>query len=67
MPAVNAVFNAIQKALERGEKVSINGFGAFHVVERKAKVGRNPRTGEAVPIPARKRIKFKQSREMVLK
>ena len=56
---VNTVFAHIATALARGEKVRITGFGTFRRMTTKARTGRNPRTGEAVEIPARNRAKFK--------
>ena len=50
--AVNAVVEAIQSALARGEKVSLVGFGTFEVRERSQRSGRNPQTGEVITIPA---------------
>lgn len=52
--AVDAVIVAIKDALAEGEKVSLIGFGTFSVKERKARTGRNPRTGEKLEIPAKK-------------
>lgn len=52
--AVDAVIAAITKALSKGEKVSLVGFGSFSVKKRKARTGRNPQTGEAIKIKARK-------------
>ena len=49
--AVTAVFDAIQKTVADGQKVSLVGFGTFKPVERKAHTGRNPQTGEAVNVP----------------
>ena len=57
--ALSAVFTEIGKALKNGERVSIPGFGTFNVVERKARKGRNPRTGAAIKIAAKKVVKFK--------
>lgn len=51
---VNAALESIGEALEREERVTIIGFGTFAVRERPAREGRNPRTGEALQIPARK-------------
>lgn len=62
--AVNKVFEAMRKALEDGDKVVVQGFGSFHVVMRKSKPARNPRTGEPVQIPPRRRVKFKMSKEL---
>lgn len=52
--AVGAVFGGISDALKRGEKVVITGFGTFSVRSRAARRGRNPQTGAAIDIPARK-------------
>jgi DNA-binding protein HU-beta len=57
--AVEGVFDAISGALSSGGDVRIVGFGTFSVVNRKATTGRNPRTGEAIQIPASKQPKFK--------
>jgi DNA-binding protein HU-beta len=56
--AVDAVFDAIVKALNRNDKVSLVGFGTFKVDERKARKGRNPKTKEEIDIPAKKVPKF---------
>lgn len=52
--AVDAVFEGITKALKKGERVQIIGFGSFSVRKRKAREGRNPQTGAKIKIPARK-------------
>jgi nucleoid DNA-binding protein len=57
--AVGAVFAAIQKALKKGDSVTLVGFGTFSVTKRKARKGRNPQTGEAIKIAARKVPVFK--------
>ncbi len=57
--AINAVTAAITDALKKGEKVQLVGFGTFEVRERAAKQGRNPRTGEAMKIPASKLPAFR--------
>ncbi|MBR2589433.1 MAG: HU family DNA-binding protein [Clostridia bacterium] len=57
--AINAVTAAITDALKKGEKVQLVGFGTFEVRERAAKQGRNPRTGEAMQIPASKLPAFR--------
>ena len=57
--AVEGVFNAISGALSSGGEVRIVGFGTFSVANRKATTGRNPRTGEAIQIPASKQPRFK--------
>ena len=50
---VNAIFEEITNAMARGERVELRGFGAFSVKQRDARVGRNPRTGEAVNVVAK--------------
>ena len=57
--ALEATFEVITKALKKGEKVPVAGFGTFNVSKRKAREGRNPQTGETVKIPARKAVSFK--------
>ena len=56
--AVDAVVSAMSDCLARGEKVTLVGFGTFRVTKRKARVGRNPQTGESINIPAKKVPKF---------
>ena len=57
--AVNAVFSAITDALANGDEVAVSGFGSFRVVERSARQGRNPSTGEPMKIAARKSPVFR--------
>ena len=57
--AVEGVFDAISGALSSGGDVRIVGFGTFSVANRKATTGRNPRTGQAIQIPASRQPKFK--------
>ncbi|MCH8001713.1 MAG: integration host factor subunit beta [Proteobacteria bacterium] len=54
---VTTIFDEISEALARGERVELRGFGAFSVKRRDARIGRNPRTGEAVHV-AEKHIPF---------
>lgn len=56
--ALTAVTDSIKKALKKGQRVTIPGFGSFSVVKRAARKGRNPRTGEPVKIKASKKAKF---------
>jgi len=58
---VSWFFDAITDALRRGDEVRIHGFGNFTIQHRAARMGRNPRTGEAVPVPARKAVRFAAS------
>lgn len=57
--AVKAVIDSVTEALADGEKVALVGFGTFDVKERAARTGKNPRTGEAIEIPAAKVPSFK--------
>jgi DNA-binding protein HU-beta len=57
--AVDAVVATIGKELKKSQKFGIPGFGSFHVSKRSARMGRNPRTGEAIKIKASKGVRFK--------
>lgn len=57
--AVEGVFEAIQKALVKGDDVRLVGFGTFIVAKRKASTGRNPQTGEPMDIKASNQPKFR--------
>jgi nucleoid DNA-binding protein len=61
---VQKTFDAIIDALSKGEKVELRNFGVFKVKERRPRTGRNPRTGEVVPVPSRKVVVFKPGLEM---
>jgi DNA-binding protein HU-beta len=56
--AVDAVISTIEDALKSGEDVSFTGFGKFHVAQRGAREGRNPRTGESMTIAASRVPRF---------
>ena len=62
--AVNAVFGAIQESLADGDEVTISGFGSFKVVERAARQGHNPQTGEEMTIRARKSPVFRPGTQL---
>jgi DNA-binding protein HU-beta len=57
--ALDSTLNSIKGALKKGQKITLVGFGTFSVVKRKARKGRNPQTGAAISIPARKIPKFR--------
>ena len=57
--AINALTNAVTKALKKGDKLALTGFGTFSVAKRRARTGRNPQTGREIKIPATKVAKFK--------
>ena len=61
---VNTIFETITKALEDGDRVELRGFGAFSVRDRKARIGRNPRTGEPVNVEAKRMPFFKMGKGM---
>jgi integration host factor subunit alpha len=58
---VDMVFNVIKDTLSKGEKVKISGFGNFSIRDKSTRVGRNPQTGEAMEISARRVLTFKPS------
>jgi DNA-binding protein HU-beta len=62
--AVDAVFDGITSSLKGGQEVRLVGFGTFSVAQRRASKGRNPRTGEAIDIPASKQPKFKAGKSL---
>jgi nucleoid DNA-binding protein len=62
--AVNCVFKSIPKAMKKGSPVTIAGFGSFKVSKRKARNGRNPKTGEVIKIKASKAAKFVASKTL---
>ena len=57
--ALNATLAAIAESLNKGDKVTLVGFGTFAVSKRDARQGRNPQTGKTIKIPAKKVVKFK--------
>ena len=61
---VDLVFAGITKALQSGGRLDVRGFGSFQVRDRKARQGRNPRTGETILIPAKKVPVFKPSKQL---
>jgi len=61
---VQKTFDVIIDSLIRSEKVELRNFGVFKIKERKARFGRNPRTGASVPVPPRKVVVFKPGLEM---
>ena len=61
---VGTIFEEISAALARGERVELRGFGAFTVKRRDARTGRNPRTGEAVPVEEKAVPFFKAGKEL---
>ncbi len=61
---VDSIIDKLSEELEKGDTVKISGFGTFHVRQKSARVGRNPKTGVEVPITARKVLTFRASPKM---
>jgi integration host factor subunit beta len=61
---VATIFDQITAALARGQKVELRGFGVFGTKQRNARAGRNPRTGEELPVAAKTALYFRTGREM---
>jgi integration host factor subunit beta len=61
---VETIFDSIIQALQSGDKIEIRGFGSFRTRERRGRVGRNPKTGAKVEVPAKKIPFFKPSKEL---
>ncbi len=61
---VNTFFETISEAMSRGERIELRGFGAFAVKKRAARLGRNPKTGEAVQVDAKHTPHFKTGKEL---
>ena len=62
--ALEGFVNATTKALKKGDRVALVGFGSFSVAKRAARTGRNPQTGKAIKIAAKKVAKFKAGAEL---
>ncbi len=62
--ALDAFVDNVTKTLKKGDKVTLVGFGTFSVSKRQARVGRNPQTGEAIKIKAKKVARFKAGKEL---
>jgi len=62
---VETIFNSIVRALRAGEKVEVRGFGSFRTRQRRARIGRNPKTGTRVDVPAKKIVYFTPGRRLM--
>ena len=62
--ALDAYVDAVTKELKKGGRIGLVGFGTFSVAKRKAREGRNPQTGKAIKIPAKKVVKFKAGADL---
>ncbi len=61
---VETIFDSIVKSLRSGDKIEIRGFGSFRTRQRQARIGRNPKSGERVEVPAKRIPFFKPSKEL---
>src|SRR3954447_2624262 len=61
---VETVFDSVISALQSGDKIEIRGFGSFRIRQRNPRIGRNPKTGERVEVPAKRVPYFKPSKEL---
>jgi|TARA_B110000967_G_scaffold198322_1_gene231156 integration host factor subunit beta len=64
---VNIILNDIKQALKRGDRVELRGFGIFSTNTQKARLSRNPKTGEKINTPQKKAIHFKMAKELFKK
>jgi len=63
----NIILSEIKKSLRRGDRVELRGFGVFYTKIQKARISRNPKTGEKVNTPEKKTIHFKMSKDLFKK
>ena len=63
--AVKAILGAMKRAMKKGERIELRGFGVFQIRPRKRGIGRNPRTGKEVKIPSGKTIRFKPGKNLM--
>ena len=63
----NIILNEIKRSLKRGDRVELRGFGVFYTNIQKARISRNPKTGEKVNTPQKKTIHFKMSKDLFKK
>jgi DNA-binding protein HU-beta len=62
--ALDSTLEAVSKALKKGDRIALVGFGSFSVAKRAARIGRNPQTGKEIKIAAKKVVKFKAGTEL---
>jgi len=62
---INSMIESIKETLQKGEKVTIVGFGTFAVANRAAREGRNPKTGETIRIPEKKVVRFRPGKDLI--
>lgn len=62
---LSGMLQTMSCAMEEGERVTLVGFGSFSIIDRAPRLGRNPKTGEEVPIPSRRGVRFRPGKELV--
>ena len=62
--AVNCILAQMSDAIAKGERIEVRGFGSFDLRHRASRIGRNPKSGESLSLPAKVRIHFKPGKEM---
>ncbi len=63
--AFTSLISGVKSSLKKGDRVTFSGFGSFELKNRKARKGRNPKTGETINIPQKKRVKFIPSKSFI--
>jgi integration host factor subunit beta len=61
---VSAIFDSVARALRSGDKVEVRGLGSFHTSQRRARIGRNPKTGARIEVPPKRIPFFKPSKDL---
>ena len=61
---VETIFDSVVRSLRAGDKIEIRGFGSFRTRQRRPRVGRNPKTGEEIPISARRVVTFRPGQKL---
>ncbi len=64
---VDAFFDVVREALEKGEQVKLSGFGNFDLRQKNQRPGRNPKTGEEIPISARRVVTFRPGQKLKIR
>lgn len=64
---LDGLLSSLATAIKEGKRVTLTGFGSFSIVDRAPRTGRNPKTGEVVPIPQRRAVKFRPGKDLSFK
>ncbi len=62
--ALETFMDTVKSTLKKGDQIALSGFGTFKIRVSKARIGRNPKTGESINIPERKKVVFRPSKEL---